>query len=61
MWYPKLQELTSGPKIMHESALTPRKKEEEESKDNEANNEKIIVWSDHDTQNYTLGGQSIMV
>ena len=34
---------------MHESALTPRKKEEREYKDNEDNNDKIIVQCDQYT------------
>ena len=46
---------------MHEGTLNPKNKEEEASQDNEANNDKIIVSSDQDTQDYTLGGQLIMV
>ena len=46
---------------MHEGALNTRNKEQGAYEDNEANNDKIIVWSDPDTQDYTLGGQSIMV
>ena len=45
---------------MHESALNPRNKEEGASEDNEAN-DKIISQSDQNTQDYTLGGQIIMV
>ena len=40
---------SSGPKIMNESALNPRNKEEVPYKDNEDNNENIIVQSDQDT------------
>ena len=46
---------------MNEFSLDPRNKEDGISKDNEANNEKIIVLSDHDTQDYTVGGELIMV
>ena len=34
---------------MHESALTPRNKEEGASHDIEDNHDKIIVWSDQGT------------
>ena len=34
---------------MHKSALTPKNKEEGTFEDNDANNDKVIVWSDQDT------------
>ena len=46
---------------MYEGTLTPINKEKDTYEDNEANNDKIIVWSDKDTQDYTLDGQLIMV
>ena len=46
---------------MHESALTPRIKEDGAFEDNGTNNDKMIAHSDQDTQYYTLGGQPIMV
>ena len=42
---------------MHEGALTPRNKEEEEYEYNEDNNDKIIVYIDKGTYDYTLGDQ----
>ena len=46
---------------MHEGPLTPIKKGWGAYVDNQANNEKVIVQSDPDTQDYTLYGQLIMV
>ena len=46
---------------MHECTLTPRNKEEGAYEENEANNDKTIVQSDQYTEDYTLGGQLIMV